>query len=193
MKTLAKITATALALATCLGCSRGDPGAPVDPYADETARREAFIKHSMLEADAGRALGMSSTAEIQYEEGLSLLSYDPPDDFHAHAFRWMGQRAHIRLKTRGRRTMKIVMGGWIHEKVIRTHPVMSLYIDNELMKTSKPIDREHFEIEAIIPDWSMRRPWVDLQIRTSAVGFHWGDPPELRVIVLYKFEWSEFP
>jgi hypothetical protein len=170
------------------GCSRSD-GA--DPHAAEIATREAFAKRALEDAHAGRALGVSSTSEIQFEEGFSILSYDPPDDFHNHAFRWMGQNAHIRLKSHGKRAMKLVVVGWTNEKVIRAKPVMNLFIDGQFIATTNEIRDGHYWIETVVPEWVFRRPWVDLIIRTNAVGFHWGDPPELKVALVYRFGWTE--
>ena len=75
----------------------------------------------LFEADAGRALGVASTSEVQFDEGFGILSYENDSDSHPsmtnHAFRWMGQNAHIRLKTHGSRPMKFLMVGWAHHVV----------------------------------------------------------------------------
>ena len=176
-----------------LGCSRSGP----DPYADEVREREAFAKKLLIEADAGRSLGVSSTSEIQFEEGFGILSFeqDPKDGhpgFRNHAFRWMGQNAHVRLKSHGARPMKLTVLGWMHHKIVGTSPVMNLFIDGIYVGGSPPIaDHGHYHIETIVPEWAIRRPWIDLVIRTPAVGYHWGAPPELKVLNVYKFEWTE--
>ena len=81
-------------------CSRRD-GA--DPYAAEAAEREAFVRSALDAGGASRALGVASTWDIQFEEGFSILSFElDSKDGHAsftnHAFRWMGQHAHVRLQ-----------------------------------------------------------------------------------------------
>jgi hypothetical protein len=189
MKRLLAVTAWGV---MALGCSRNE-----ELYADEIREREAFAKRLLDEADAGRALNVSSTSEIQFEEGFSILSYElDPNDGHAsfrnHAFRWMGQNAHVRLKSHGPRPMKLFIQGWMHHKVVGTQPVIKLFIDGVYIKTSDPIPPHgHYKIEAHVPEWAIRRPWVDLTIRTTAIGFHWGDPPELKVLNVYKFSWTE--
>ena len=92
-------------------CSRGD-GA--DPYAAESAQREAFVRSALDAGGASRALGVASTYDIQFEEGFSILSYElDSKDGHAsftnHAFRWMGQHAHVRLKSHGARPMRLTV------------------------------------------------------------------------------------
>lgn len=188
-----RLTVVALPfVAMALGCSRG-----VDPYGEEVTEREAFAKRTLIEADAGRALGVSSTSEIQFEEGFSILSYEPDaKDGHAsfrnHAFRWMGQSAHVRLKSHGPRPMKLLVVGWMHHKVIGTRPVIHAFVDGVYIKSTEPIRSDgHYWLEARVPEWAIRRPWVDLTIRTTAVGYHWGDPPDLKVLNVYRFEWSE--
>ncbi len=179
--------------ALALGCSRTQD----DPYADEVHAREAFVKKSLDEADAGRALSVASTPEIQFEEGFGVLSFEKdPDDGHEsitnHAFRWMGQVAHVRLKTKGARPMHLTMQGWAHHKVIATRPVVTVFIDGVYVASTPAIGEDgHYMIDQVIPEWALRRPWVDLVVRTNAVGFHWGDVPELRVLNVYRFTWTE--
>ncbi|MBX3225240.1 MAG: hypothetical protein KF795_32345, partial [Labilithrix sp.] len=192
-RAVAAALVTLVTLVTLVGCSRSQ----TDPYADEVREREAFAKKLLVEADAGRALGVSSTSEIQFEEGFGILSYetDPKDghpSFSNHAFRWMGQNAHVRLKTHGGRPMKLQVVGWAHLKVIGTQPVINIYIDGLYVGSTPPIGGEgHYWIEQVIPEWALRRPWVDLVLRTTAVGYHWGDPPELKVLNVYRFGWTE--
>jgi hypothetical protein len=181
-----------LPMAVLLGCSR----TKVDPYADEIREREAFAKKTLEAVDAGRALGVTSTTEVQFEEGFGPLTYETDKDGHPsftnHAFRWMGQYAHARLKTGGARPMKLHIEGWVHHKVIDSQPVFSFYVDGVYVGSTDPIGGEgHYWVDKVIPTWALRRPWVDLVIRANAVGFHWGDAPELKVINVYKFGWTE--
>ncbi|MBX3260797.1 MAG: hypothetical protein KF782_14020, partial [Labilithrix sp.] len=185
-----------VAAATSLvaGCSRGDAA---DPYAEEIARREAFTRAALDAGGASRALGVASTSEVRFEEGFGILSFElDKEDGHAsftnHAFRWMGQNAHVRLKTHGKTPMKLQIVGWAHLKVIGAEPVISIYVDGLHLGSTEPIGGEgHYWIERIVPEWALRRPWVDLVIRTTAVGYHWSDPPELKVLNVYRFGWTE--
>ena len=175
-------------------CSRRD-GA--DPYAAEAVEREAFVRSALDAGGASRALGVASTWDIQFEEGFSILSYeldskDGHADFKNHAFRWMGQHAHVRLKSHGARPMRLIVAGWMHHKVVGTRPVINLFIDGIHLGSTNPIREDgHYWFEKVVPEWMIQRPWVDLVIQTTAVGFHWSDPPELRVLNVYKFAWTE--
>jgi hypothetical protein len=180
-------------MVAAVGCSR----TKADPYAEEVRGREAFTKKTLFEADAGRALNVASTSEVQFDEGFGLLSYEKDrDDGHPsitnHAFRWMGQNAHIRLKTHGSHPMKLIMAGWVNRKVVQTSPVIDLYIDGIYVGSCNPVGESgHYWIETTVPDWALRRPWVNLVARVNAVGFHWEDPPRLMVVNVYRFSWTE--
>jgi len=183
-----------LPLAAVAGCSKGEK---VDPYADEVREREAFAKKLLVGADAGRALSVASRSDVQFEEGFGVLSFETDKEdghpsFTNHAFRWMGQNAHVRLKSHGQRPMKLVLVGWVHKKVVETQPTIHLYLDGVHVGSSASISPEgHYWIETIVPEWAIRREWLDLIVRTNAVAYHWADPPELKVLNIYRFEWTE--
>ncbi|HVH45814.1 MAG TPA: hypothetical protein VM925_25850 [Labilithrix sp.] len=192
MRRLVSIAALLAPTLVVVGCGRSK----VDPFAEEVREREALAKTKLVEADAGRALSVSSTSEVQFEEGVGILMYEPDSDGHPsftnHAFRWLGQNAHVRLKTHDSHPMRIQMDGWVHHKVIGAWPVISLYVDGVYIGSTNPIGGTgHFSIDMQVADWAIRRPWVDLVIRTNAVGYHWGDPPELKVLNISRFAWSE--
>lgn len=206
MRTVLTFQAALVGLAlTASACSRSEVQLePPNPFADEIARREAFAKKTLERLvdekfpDAGSdrvdPWRMTSTTEIQFDEGFSILSYEPAEIFPPvkNAFRWMGQRAHVRVKAHDGKAMKILLAGWAHLQMLKTHPVMDFFIDGFYVGSSKPIEKEHYWIDDItVPAWAVRRPWVDLEIRTNAVAFHWGDPPTLRVLLTYRFEWKE--
>lgn len=183
-----------LAVAFALGCSRSDD---VAPYAAEVARREAFARATLEDAGAGRALSVSSRLDVQFGTGFGPLSYeldekDGHPSFTNHAFRWMGQNAHVRLKKHGKKAMRLLIVGWMHHKVVGTRPTIHVYIDGFHIASSPPIGKDgHYWIETTVPERVLLREWVDLTIRTTAVGFHWSDPPQLKVLNVYTFGWFE--
>lgn len=168
-----------------LGCSktRND--------SEEARKRNELVWAVALDAGSARALGVSSRPDILFEEGFSLISYDPPDDFHNHAFRWMGQNGHLRVRAHGPKPMKVGVFGWVNEKVIRAKPVMSLLVNGKLIATTGAVEDGHFQLEAVVDPELMPTSWNDVNVTASAVGFHWADPPNLRVIVVYRFDWHE--
>jgi hypothetical protein len=78
----------------------------------------------------------------------------------------------------------------VNEKVIRAKPTMTLFLDGIRFYTVPAIS-DHYLVDAIIPAKQLNREWVDLNIRLSAVAFHWSDPPTLMVALVYAFDWSE--
>lgn len=179
-----------VAFALLLAASCAKP--PRDEKLEEEVKtREAYGRATVYAADAGRMLNVASTSKVIFAEDFSQILYDPPDTFRAHAFRWMGKQGHVRLRNEGK-PMKLVARGWIHEKMIKTWPVIDAYIDGAYVATSNAVEREHWNIETIVkPDLMQGREWVDLTLACNAIAFHWGEPPVLKVVVLYELSWTE--
>ncbi len=190
-RSLAFALASAL---VALGCSKAPTDADAK-IAAEAALREAYGRSVAIDAGAERMLKVASRTDVMFEEGFGMVLYDPPEDFHNHAFRWMGKNGHVRVRRHGDKAMKLLVKGWFHEKVIKTRPVITAYLDGQYLEESKRVaDGPHWELEKIIPPWMFRdREWVDLNLLCNAVGFHWSDPPQLNVVVVYDFEWTELP
>jgi hypothetical protein len=194
VKRAALLVGAVASLASLAGCTQGRSDAEVRA---EIARRETFARAVVVDAGAERMLNVTSTSEVLFQEGFSPVKFDPPDDYHNHAFRWMGQNGHVRLKTHGAKPMRLKIAGWVHEKVIRAKPVIQVFVDGRYVKPDvdgqeRPIENGHYKIEAIVsPEVTHGAAWVDLEITCNAVAYHWSDPPELNVVVLYSFEWSE--
>lgn len=189
MKKLLLVAALALT-----ACSRKDP----KPTRESVAREE-FARKTFADIHADRAWNVSSKSDVQFDEGFSGINYDPGKQdkrpsFYNHAFRWMGQHAHVRLKPHPQKRMKLVVGGWASEHDMRTHPVVQLFIDDYFLNSTDVLDNNgHFYFEQEVPAWMLQREWVNLIVKTNAVGFHWVDPPGLATLVLYRFEWREVP
>jgi hypothetical protein len=163
-----------------------------DPRVEqEIADRRAYAERTLLEQDAGRLLGVSSSADVMFEEGFSNVVFLPPDDFRNHASRWIGQHAHVRLRRHPGRTMRLHIQGWLNKWVLRTNPQIALYLDGVLLRSTGPIEGEHYWIEVDVPPETVHREWSDLIIRLNTVGIHWSEPPALTVADVYKFTWTE--
>lgn len=163
----------------------------------EALARERYAATMFEDIDAGRAWGVSSKADVQFDEGFSTVMFDPPNQdprpaFYNHAFRWIGQHAHARLRVHEQKKMKITVGGWTNEFVLRTHPVVELFIDGFFLAASGVLGTNGlYYIEQEVPEWMLRREWVDLVIKTNSVAFHWADPPNLQSVLVYRLGWSE--
>ena len=164
-----------------------------DPrVSEEIERREAYAKALLVDSGAS-AYKVGNTADVHFQDGFSIVQFDPPDDWRSHAFRWMGQRGQVRLRTRGDAPMRLKVGGWVNEKVIDTKPLIRLYIDGQPIFPKGPgvVDDNQFFIYEVDVDPTLfhGKEWVNLDIVSSAVAWHWSDPPELRVLVLFEFDW----
>ena len=157
----------------------------------EIADRREFTKRILLEEDAGRLFGVSSTDDVMFEEGFSPVVFLPPDSFRNHASRWIGQNAHVRLRRHPGRTMRLHVQGWLNKWVLRTNPQIAFYLDGVFLRSTGPLEGEHYWIDVDVPPETVRREWVDLVIRLNTVGVHWFDPPTLTVADVYNFSWTE--
>ena len=164
------------ALATCaaLGCSKKRP----DPEAtSEIARREAYARALLVDGGAV-AYRIGSNADVQFADGFSIVQFDPADDWRSHAFRWMGPKGHVRLRTQGNEPMRLKLGGWVNEKVIDTKPEIRLYIDGQPLSPQAPslVDQNQFFVFEVDVDCAHRRtvPRVGRRValvrRTGAEG-----------------------
>lgn len=183
------LIALALAVTVCAGCSK-DRSAEV---AAETARREEFRVALLRDAGANGALEMSSSSEVLFQDGFWVMQYDPPEDMKGIAFRWIGQNARARLRTHGDKPMDLELAGWIHTKVLMTRPVVSAYVDGQLVGDSGVVPPEGgYGIKArVTPDMLRGKTWVDLVLTVSSVSWHWSDPPDVRVAHVSHFVWTE--
>jgi hypothetical protein len=190
MTTTLLITTLMLA-ATALGCASKSRKAEAEA---EATARDTFARAAVIDAGGGRALQVASRADVLFEDGFSIVSYDPPEDYHNAAFRWMGQRGHVRLHSHGDKPMHLAIRGWVNENVIRAKPVITVYLEGHRIWDTGAIENGAWGVDADVPPGMLRDSgWVDLIIGVSAVAFHWGEPPDLRVVVVNSLEWREAP
>src|SRR5262249_15937214 len=155
-------------------------------------RREDFRRKMLDAEDAGRARGVSSGSDVVFEEDFSKVLYDPPTSFRNHAFRWMGKNAHARLKSHGNRPMRMRALGWVDTKVLRTEPFLSAYVGGQHVFSTGPLEQGHFAVDVVVrAELLQTQQWVDLNLVLSSVAFHWAEPPQLTLAVLYEFHWEE--
>lgn len=193
MKRLASIVlALSLALAAGLGCSGKSQSAEVRA---EIEAREAFARAAVVDAGAGGALEVGSRSDVRFEDGFSIVSYDPPDDFlHGNAFRWMGQRSHVRVRAHHEHPMHLRIRGWLNEKVIRSKPVVAVYLDGQLLRDTGAVEEGFWVLETDVSGPMLHDlRWLDLVLTISTVAFQWAEPPDLRIAVLNSVQWTELP
>lgn len=185
---VALVTACAAAV---VGCGKKRVS---DEVAAEAQRREQSRMQFLRAEDAGRAAGVSSRPDVFFEDGFSKLFYDPPDDYRNHAFRWMGWNAHVRLKRHGDKRMKLRVLGWANNKVLHSWPTLAGYVNGVPVGEAPPMEKAHYWLEADIdPAMFNGEEWADLNLLFSTVAYHWSEPPNLMVGLVYRFDWEELP
>jgi hypothetical protein len=163
-----------------------------DDVGEEVARRERFARN-LLVVDGGPApaLRVGSSTEVHFEEGFTPVQFDPVDDAKGHAFRWMGKRGHVRVHTQGNEPMHLRIAGWMNEKGLHMRPTAMAFIDGQGVGYPVPADENGiFVIDFTVePSLFHGKRWVDLDIVPSSVAYHWADPPELKMVVVFDFVW----
>ena len=160
----------------------------------EERLRDDFVRELVEREGAIRSFRLTSSRNVIFEAGFSPIEYDPAGDYHNHAFRYIGQRSFIRLRSHGDRPMKLGVYGWIDTKVIRSKPSVNTYVDGRFISGMDVKDDGLFTIESVVGrDLLAGRSWVNLTLELSSVGWHWDDPPKLRVALIYSFAWIEAP
>jgi hypothetical protein len=125
--------------------------------------------------------------EVGFFDGVSEVEYDPPGDVRGNAFRYMGPRARLHLRSLEHKPMQLRVAGWVNVPVLQTKPTVEFYLDGVLLE-SVPVERGPFEFVRRVAG---PRYQSQLEVRLSSVGFHDANPPSLMVAVLYLVDWSE--
>ncbi len=178
------IAAVATLLLLSAACKVSDQG-----RAEERARAELAWS---IARDSGNveALGISSRPDVRFEWGTGPIEYEPQGKWRAHAFRWIGQRMLVRLRTIDGHPMTLGIAGWVDVPQLRMVPTVTLYIDGQLLARQLPTEEGQFTIETTVrAEMTRGRPWVDLMVELSSVAYHWLDPPELKAAVLTALWW----
>jgi hypothetical protein len=185
-----KAGGTVLLAAIAAGaCSR--PAPPDPAVREEIGRREAFA-HALLVDAGAEALRVSSTDDIRFEEGFTVIHLQPFERHDGHAFRWMGKKGHIRLRTQGDAPMRLHFVGWVNENIVHTKTRAMIYIDAQYVEQTDLADDKGFFFKylTVEPKWFHGREWIDLTLELSSVGYHWLEPPELQVVHIFDFGWK---
>ncbi|MCL2779835.1 MAG: hypothetical protein FWD73_17730 [Polyangiaceae bacterium] len=170
-----------------LGCSQKPD------VSEEIRLREEYAALEAKRAGATEAYRLQSTSEVIFADGFSNIEFDPPGDFRNHAFRYIGQGAHARLRSHGDKPMFLHIFGWLNRKLMQTRPFVSATIDGQYIGQQMQIgDDGLFWIDAVLsPQMLKHSDWVDLHIVLSSVQFYALEVPALKIGVLLDLVWSE--
>lgn len=166
--------------ALALGACKRDPR-----VGEEIERREAYARSLLLDAGGTGALGVGNSVNIHFVDGFSKVEFDPEGDWRGRAFRHLGKRGRVRLRV-GDEPMHLRVGGWANEKVLRTRPSVSMYLDNVPISSGFIDEKGVFGFDGDLdPALTRGKEYVYLDIVPSTVGWHWAEPPELKVFLVF--------
>lgn len=156
---------------------------------DEQRARERWARDLMQRENLVDAWSLASRSDIQFEDGLApveLVDRDVPFtgwDEVAHVcasspaqpVRWIGSRAHIRLRGDSDGDRALTIRGRVDTKAIRTQPIVAASLDGREIYSEVIEPDGYFVITAIIPA-AWVADWADLYITLSSVNEPWKEP-----------------
>jgi hypothetical protein len=159
---------------------------------DEEVRRDAFVRDLMHREGMDAIYGVSSRADVRFEQGFSGIVFDPPSDYRGKPFRWIGQRGVVRVASHGDKTMNLGAYGWVDPKVLLTRPVVSMSIDGQFVSQAVVDEKGLFWVGSAIPAPIVAKAdWLTVDINLSSIAFHWADTQDLHVANILFFRWEE--
>ncbi len=186
-----------LNVAFAAGCSKSDRAS----ITLEAEQRQARAHGLSADAGSSSSWNVSCSDDIIYDDGFTLIEHDRKDTSGNSAFRWMGQRGTVRLKSHGGRPMRLFTYGWANIKALQTTPTLTAYIDGRMVgTTTPPPETGLWGIDTVVPkEFLEGRDWVELVITTSTIAWPWADvakladAPTLAVIALNFMSWTDPP
>jgi len=160
---------------------------------DEELRRDSFVRELIKREGMESAFGVASRSDLRFEWGFAPIDYDPDVGFHERAFRWVGQRGVLRVRSHGDKPMFLSAYGWTNPKVLHTKPVVSLVVDGQFLASGIADATGLYWVGGIVPREMVRgADWLTVDLDFSSVAFHWAEPPELKVAHVLSVTWEEF-
>jgi hypothetical protein len=176
----------ALAAALCLaaiGCGH-------DRAIDDAIRaRERFVRELAAREGLVDVWSLSSRSDLEFADGLGPIELLDPDvpftgwDEVAHRcestpalpVRWMGPRAHLRLRGDRDGDRRLEIRGRVDVKAIQTQPIVTASIDGREFHSGAVDAEGYFLISAAIPAaWVAE--WADVYVTLSSVHEPYKDP-----------------
>lgn len=175
-----RVLALAVLLAAC-GSDR--------PISDEQRTRERWIGNLMQREGLSDAWSLASRYDLQFEDGLAPVEMIDPDlpftgwdevghqceSTPAKPVRWMGARAHLRIRGDRDGDRTLVIRGRVDVKGIQTRPVVAASLDGREIHSEVVDPDGYFVIAATVPG-AWITDWADLYLTLSSVDEPWKDP-----------------
>lgn len=187
----------ALLALVAIGCSDRSPSA-------EDRAREAFVEALAAREGHTDLWRLMSRLEVVFEEGWSRpmlvtlepdrpwrdLTPPPPASARGVAVRWMGVRAHLRV--RGDQARRLRLWGHVDIAAIFTRPRLTVTVAGRELSSALVGADGAFAIDAVVPAGWLDG-WGDLYVQLSSVGEPWRDPAALRAVRVEGVTWDAAP
>jgi len=145
------------------------------PISDEQRARDRWVRDLMHRENLADAWSLASRSDIRFEDGLAPIELLDPDSTPAKPVRWMGPRAHIRIRGDHDGDRTLVIRGRVDLAAIQTRPVVAASLDGREIHSAIVDPEGYFAIAATIPA-AWITDWADLYITLSSVHEPWKDP-----------------
>lgn len=165
------------------------PGAPLS--------REAFVRGLAEREGLTAAWGLMSRSSLQFEDGLSAIACLDPAGPHrvvdlgvdcmtgpGTPVRWMKERAHLRVRGRGR--SRLVVEGRVAVDEIFMRPELTVIVDGEV-RWSQVVDADGRFAPPIDID---ARGWHDVYLVLSTIGDPWRASSKLGLARVDRVGWD---
>jgi hypothetical protein len=173
--------------------------APVLDPTDEPVRRDAFVRALAATEHLEKEWSLSTRRDLAFEDGFSDLTFAPgdaavhwydyvvrdPEPTHGTPVRWMGRRAHLRV--RGEQRMHLVLRGEVNLDLVFSRPRLDVSIDGELIASVPVDDTGKFSVDT---DVAGPGAWADLYVVFDTIGEPSADVRELRAARLEEVTWQ---
>lgn len=174
------------------------------PSSEERAR-EAFVEDLAEREGKADLWRLMSRLELVFEEGWSRPMLvepstdrswregrppSPPATTRGVAVRWMGDRAHLRVRGDGPRRLRV--WGHVDTAAIFTRPRLSVTSAGHELSSALVDTAGDFSVDVVIPG-AWLHGWLDVYLYLSSVGEPWRDPAALRAVRVEGVEWVPAP
>lgn len=190
---------TALALVALAAVACGDR-----PPSAEDRAREAFVEGLAAREGHSDLWRLMSRLEVVFEEGWSrpmLIAIEPDRPWRdvtpppapasrGTAVRWMGARAHLRVRGDGPRRLRV--WGHVDRAAIFTRPRLTVTAAGRELASSLINDDGDFAVDVAVPA-AWLTGWVDVYLQLSSVGEPWREPAAQRVVRVEGVTWDAAP
>jgi hypothetical protein len=173
---------------------------------DEMRDRDAYVRRLAEGEGLLAAWSLMSRSTIVFDDGFAPIEMIDPEATStawnrtpsatssglAQPIRWMGPRAHLRVRSDRGATMQLELRGRVDVTQLYTHPLVAASFEGDEFSSAIPDDDGYFTISAELPA-NRLADWADIYVSVSSVHEPWRDLTTLKVIRLEHASWEPVP